>query len=339
MKRYRICHLFTSRETGGLEKHVLEQCRWQLEHGRAEVSVIAHPRYRKMFPAGVHFLPLDTDRSRRNPLLLCALLRLIRRGDFDLVHGHGGKPASLLRTLQRHIDSRCVITRHNTPNPKDKVARHFEYRIAVSRKAIEGSKLDWQVIPNGTDLAAPTGRRPAALEPGRPAVIAVARLVPAKGIDILLEAWAQAEVGNALLYMLGDGPQRAALEQLAARLGIADRVRFVGFTRPVPDWYRAADLLVISSRYEGGPYTVAEALLCECPVVSTDVGYVAENIPTHWLARNFDPQTLAQLLTEALANPRAQRDSYASSFSRAAERLTLRAMAGDTWEVYLRALG
>lgn len=329
----RICHLFASQETGGLEKHVQEQCLWQSRNTGAEVFVIAHPRYRKLFPQGVRFLAVDTDRSRRHPLLLLTLLRALRQYRFDVIHGHGGKPALLLRLLQPLVRSRCVITRHNSPNPRDIVARGFRHRIAVSHKAVADSSLDWTIIPNGTELP-PPGLPPAELEPGRPAVLAVARLVHAKGIDILLEAWAQADTGEARLYILGDGPEREAMEVLAERLGVAHSVRFVGFTREVPAWYRAVDLLVISSRYEGGPYTVAEALLSECPVVSTDVGYVAENIPGQWLLRDFDPQTLARSLSAALANPGQIRADYADSFARAQARLTLDAMAGATWQVY-----
>ena len=335
----RICHLFASQETGGLEKHVQEQCLWQLRNTDAQVFVIAHPRYRKLFPEGVQFLAVDTDRNRRNPRLMLTLLRAIRQYRFDLIHGHGGKPSFLLRLLQPLVRSRCVITRHNTPNPRDIVARGFRHRIAVSHKAVEDSGIDWTIIPNGTELPPAGAAPPAELDPDRPAVVTVARLVYAKGIDILLEAWVQAETGNALLYIVGDGPERAAMELLAERLGIADSVRFVGFTRQVPAWYRAADLMVIASRYEGGPYTVAEALLSDCPVISTDVGYVAENIPARWLAKDFDPQTLAQLLSAALADPQQLRADYVDSFERAGECLTLDAMASATWQVYQRALG
>ncbi|MEX2961715.1 glycosyltransferase [Microbulbifer sp. TYP-18] len=334
----RICHLFTSQETGGLEKHVQEQCRWQVQNTSAQVCVVAHPRYRKLFASEVRFIALDTDRGRRNPLFLLALLRTLRQEHFDLVHGHGGKPAYLLQKLQPLLRGRCVITRHNAPNPKDGIARHFPQRIAVSHKAVEDSALDWRVIPNGTQLPADAGSLPEQLQPGRPAVIAVARLVAAKGIDLLLQAWGDTARGEAQLYIVGDGPERTGLEALAKELGIADSVKFVGFSPQVASWYRAADLLVISSRYEGGPYTVAEALLSGCPVVSTDVGYVAENIPARWLARDLNPPTLAALLTEALGDLGALRESYRESIARAAGRLTLEAMAADTWRVYQRAL-
>ena len=333
----RICHLFTSRETGGLEKHVLEQCVWQRDNTEATISVIAHPRYRAMFPEGIQFIGLNTDRSRRNPLLNLALLQLIRRHRFDLVHAHGGKPASLMKGLRRFIGARVVITRHNTPNPKDRIASHFDHRIAVSHKAVEGSSLDWTIIPNGTSVST-TGTYPQALDPSRPAVISVARLVPAKGADVLLRAWRRAEVGQAVLYLLGDGPERANLEKLAAELQLGDSVRFAGYQAQVASWYRAADLTVIASRYEGGPYTVAESLLAGCPVVSTDVGYVAENIPAQYLVDVEDALSLAVLLTAALGDLENLRDTFSPYIARARSKLTLEAMAAETWQLYRAAL-
>ncbi|MFD1217353.1 glycosyltransferase [Microbulbifer celer] len=335
----RLCHLFTSQETGGLEKHVLEQCCWQAINTDARVSVIAHPRYRGMFPDTVEFLPLNTDRSRRSLWLNLALLRLMRRHRFDVIHAHGGKPADLMKNLQRFLSAQVVITRHNTPNPKDKVARQFAHRIAVSERAVAGSELPWTIIPNGTALPEPTETPFEVPEPGKPAVISVARLVPAKGIDTLLRAWARAEVGDAVLYLLGEGPQRSELEALAAELKLGDSVQFVGYQASVADWYRAADLVVIASRYEGGPYTVAEALLAGTPVVSTDVGYVAENIPAQYLVDVEDIQTLAVRLTAALGDLELLRDAYSPYVARARSRLTLDTMAGETWRVYCHALG
>ncbi|QIL91225.1 glycosyltransferase [Microbulbifer sp. SH-1] len=334
----RICHLFTSQETGGLEKHVQEQCQWQLESTDAEIFVIAHPRYRAMFPEGVRFLPMNTDRSRRNPVLNLALLRQLRRYRIDLVHAHGGKPAHLLWNLRRFLRARVVITRHNRHHPKDKIARHFEHRIAVSLKTVANSSLDWTIIPNGTRLPSAGEHHCDQVDCNRAVVISVARLVPAKGVDVLLRAWCRAQVNSAVLYILGDGPERAALEALAAELNLEESVRFMGYQRQVADWYRAADLTVIASRYEGGPYTVAEALLAGCPVVSTDVGYVAENIPAQYLVQIEDVPALAVRLTAALGDVERLRGEFAPYIARARNRLTLEAMAGETWKVYLRAL-
>ncbi|MCK7596389.1 glycosyltransferase family 4 protein [Microbulbifer sp. CAU 1566] len=337
-KPLRICQLFTSVETGGLEKHVQELSSWQLQNCEAEVYVIAHPRYRAMFPAGVHFLAVNTDRGRRNPLLSFELLRLMRRYRFDLVHAHAAKPAYLMRRLQRWIPGKVVLTRHNVANPKDSLSKHFPHRIAVSQMAVANSALRWQVIPNGTRLPKLGEGYRSVLDSGKPAVISVARLVPAKGIDLLLRAWAQAQVGDAVLYILGDGPLRAELERLGDELQLGERVKFVGFQSHVADWMSVADLMVVASSKEGAPYTVAEALLAGCPLVSTHVGNVAENIPASYLVDIGDTAGLAVKLTSALGDLEQLRDNYSPYFARARERLTLDAMATETMKVYRAAL-
>ncbi|MCH9691935.1 MAG: glycosyltransferase family 4 protein [Gammaproteobacteria bacterium] len=334
-----ICHLFASQVFGGLEKHVLEQCRWQRANTDAKIAVIAHPRYRTMFEQEVTFLPLNTDRSRHNVLLYIDLLRTIRCNRFDLVHAHGGKPAQLLRRLKFFLHSQLIITRHNIKYPSDDVSRYFPNRIAVSKLAIKYSSLAWEVIPNGTEVTSLTRARPEALMPDRRAVLAVARLVPAKGLDRLLQAWKLAKTGDAILYLIGDGPELRALQTLAERLNIIRSVRFVGFTSQVLNWYVNADLMVMSSRNEGAPYTIVEALLSECPVISTDVGNVSENIPPEYVAADGNPQTIAKLLTKALAQQQQLRENYQDCFARAKANLTLEAMSRSTWQVYLRAHG
>ncbi|WP_295800686.1 glycosyltransferase [uncultured Microbulbifer sp.] len=337
-RRHRICHLFSSQEIGGLEKHVQEQCRWQLANTDAEVFVIAHPRYRHMFDEGVQFLAVNTDRGRRNPILSAILVYLMRRHAFDLVHAHGGKPAQIMQRIQGLIPAEVIITRHNTGNPKDKVSKHFRNRIAVSKRAVKNSQLQWEIIPNGTEIPETGDSYRGLLDENRPAVLSVARMVPAKGIDILINAWARAEVGDAVLYLLGDGPLHDKVEAQVQSLGVEDSVRFVGFQRAVADWFPVADMMVIASRHEGGPYTVAEALLADCPVLSTNVGYVSENIPAQYVVPIEDEKALAVLITAALGDPGKLRDSYAPYFARARARLTLDAMARDTWRVYLKAL-
>lgn len=337
-RKLRICHLFSSQEIGGLEKHVQEQCRWQLANTDAEIFVIAHPRYRHMFDEGVQFLAVNTDRGRRNPILSLKLIYLMRHHGFDLVHAHGGKPAQIMQGIQRFIPAEVVITRHNTGYPKDGVSRHFRQRIAVSKRAVKDSKLEWTIIPNGTETPVIGESYRGLLDESRPAVLSVARLVPAKGIDMLVSAWARAEVGDAVLYLLGDGPLQEKIEAQVSALGVQDSVRFAGFQRATADWYPVADLMVIASRHEGGPYTVAEALLADCPVLSTDVGYVSENIPAQYVVPIEDEQALAVLITAALGDLDKLRDSYAPYFARARARLTLDAMAKDTWGVYQKAL-
>jgi lipopolysaccharide/colanic/teichoic acid biosynthesis glycosyltransferase/glycosyltransferase involved in cell wall biosynthesis len=129
------------------------------------------------------------------------------------------------------------------------------------------------VIPYGLD---PAGYEPGA-EPSRdpqaqPTLLFVGRLVPYKGVDVLLRAMAGVP---ASLVLVGDGPLRGSLEALARQLGLQDRVRFLGRVSDDErlDWYRRADVFVLPSvtRQEAFGMVQVEAMLCGRPVVSTDL--------------------------------------------------------------------
>jgi glycosyltransferase involved in cell wall biosynthesis len=140
-------------------------------------------------------------------------------------------------------------------------------------------------IPNGVDTSrfAPAGAaerarlRGAAGVPAGALAIYAGRLAPEKGADVLLEAWAAlAPETPATLCLVGDGPERAALEARARALGIDGRVRFAGARADVAPWLRAADLFVLPSRTEGLSVALLEAMACGLPVVATDVGATRE---------------------------------------------------------------
>ena len=112
---------------------------------------------------------------------------------------------------------------------------------------------------------------------GAPHLVAAGRLSHEKGFDLLIEALALCDGARPRLTLLGEGPLRTALEQLAKQRGVADRVRFVGFRKNPYPFFAQADAFVLSSRYEGFPNVMLEALACGTPVIATPApGGVAE---------------------------------------------------------------
>jgi len=101
-------------------------------------------------------------------------------------------------------------------------------------------------------------------------VLALARLMPQKRLDRLIRAFARVEWAEARLIILGEGPERASLQRLAASLGIADRLDMPGFAENVLPWLASADVLVLTSDYEGLPAAALEALAAGVPVITTD---------------------------------------------------------------------
>ncbi|WP_353205354.1 glycosyltransferase, partial [Sphingomonas sp.] len=105
--------------------------------------------------------------------------------------------------------------------------------------------------------------------PGRH-YLAIGRLAPQKNFALLLDAFARIAQPDDRLRILGEGPERAALEAQAARLGIADKVVLPGHTDPLDIWLGAADAFVLSSDFEGVPAVVIEALAAGLPIIATD---------------------------------------------------------------------
>ncbi len=126
-------------------------------------------------------------------------------------------------------------------------------------------------VPNGVDLVrfATDGARRGA---GEPVIGTVAALRPEKNISRLLRAFAMLPAGR--LVILGDGPERRALEGLAGSLGVADRVQFSGYHQDTAAFYAQFDIFALSSDTEQMPLSVIEAMASGLPVVSTEVGDV-----------------------------------------------------------------
>jgi glycosyltransferase involved in cell wall biosynthesis len=138
----------------------------------------------------------------------------------------------------------------------------------------------------------------------------VGRMVPVKGLEILLEACKHLRKRSldVLLCLVGDGPQRAMLEAEVARLGLSDRIRFVGAVshEQLPAWYQSANLTVLSSHSEGVPNVLRESLACGIPYVATRVGGVAElsNDPANRLVPPGDAIALATAIEQAIDDRR-----------------------------------
>ncbi|BEU99802.1 glycosyltransferase [Novosphingobium olei] len=148
--------------------------------------------------------------------------------------------------------------------------------------------------------------RPAHPGPAR-RFLAIGRLAPQKNFLGLLDAFARIARAGDRLTICGEGPQRAALEARAARLGIAERVHLPGHTFPLDDELARADALVLSSDYEGLPTVVLQAYAAGIPVVATDCSVSMASLLGHGrfgaLVPPRDPQALAQAMDTVLDHP------------------------------------
>jgi glycosyltransferase involved in cell wall biosynthesis len=156
----------------------------------------------------------------------------------------------------------------------DRVVANSRGLAELARRAAPG--LPIAVVPNGASLPAAPPAPPA----GVPRLLTMGRLTGQKGIDLLLQALAQLTALPFALDIAGDGPDRAALERMAAELGLAARVRFHGWVArdDVPALFASAAAFVLASRIEGMPNVVLEAMASSRAVVATRVSGCEELI-------------------------------------------------------------
>ena len=335
----RVLHVIGGAGAGGMERHVADLARAQADAG-ADVGVAGHPSILKGLAPGVRAIPIDLSRSRRRPDALWALRRAVLADAPDIVHAHGSKAAAMttgaMRLARRAPVS--VATAHGLKRSPAPYRGHAAL-IAVSNAAAQQlRRQDAIVIPNGIDpptLPDDAGRdatlHACGFDGARPVALAVGRLAPVKGYDILLRAWRGL---HADLAIAGDGPERAALEALSVDLGVDDRVRFLGWRDDIPALLAGADLMVLSSRREGFPYTLVESLHVGTPVVATRVGVMAELLPEPALAEPENAPSLRAALDLAIRAPHALAESFEPIFARAREEYTLERMARRTLDVY-----
>lgn len=169
-------------------------------------------------------------------------------------------------------------------------SRRVDYIVCVSQSVADFAvKRGWfpksklVVIPNGIDLTKPQldtelDRSQLGIPAERRILLCVGRLHPQKGLDWLLQLGPELfkRLPDHDLVIVGDGPERKSLGDLAVRLGIQDRVHFVGWRSDVPELLRATEILLLPSRWEGMPNVLIEAMGSRLPVVATAVEGVLE---------------------------------------------------------------
>ena len=162
------------------------------------------------------------------------------------------------------------------------------------------------------------GRSPI-VQPGPrgPTILSIARLTKQKRLERLIRAFAQVRTAGASLLILGEGEDRAELEELTRQLGIFDRVSMPGYRSDVTRALYEADLFVLTSDYEGLPAALIEAMAANCPILSTDCFPSARSLLTGSegceIIEEVAPAALAAQVDRALARPRPTKLSQIAS--------------------------
>ncbi|QKW07424.1 glycosyltransferase family 4 protein [Streptomyces sp. NA04227] len=321
--------------------------------------------------------------AERDPGLAVAaearrLARLVGEVRPDVVHAHSAKAGLAARlavrgrvptVFQPHAWSFEAVTGSTATLARrwEQYAARWSARVVCVSEAERrtglraGVRARWSVIPNGvdTDLFSPgpaalpapgplaaggpaAARRP--VDAPGPLVVCVGRLCRQKGQDVLLAAWPRVlrELPGARLVLVGEGPEPEERRLRDAAASLAS-VSFQGAVSDPAPWYRAADLVVLPSRWEGMALAPMEAMACARAVVVTDVGGSRESLPPghvpYCLVPPEDPGALARAVVGVLADARL-RDALALAGRRHVLRShDVRRTAEQFAELYRELLG
>jgi glycosyltransferase involved in cell wall biosynthesis len=193
------------------------------------------------------------------------------------------------------------------------------------------------VIPNGYDEKR---FKPISHDNAVAQLVTVCRLVPAKGLDILLQACAELRTRNRsfVLHVIGDGPIRPELEDMARRLGIYDDTIFYGYMLHPEELLPFFDVFVLPSRAEAFGSVFAEAALCLLALVGTNVGGIAEQIESGvngLLVPPDDPIALADALDTFLLDPHFRYEMARAAWNKAKKTYSLNRVIGELKRIYL----
>ncbi len=355
----RVVHVTAPAPAGGLESVIQSLVPAQAERGQ-RVTVVA-----VVVPGDVAadrlFAPLRVLPVRLEALELPAraylgelrgLARIIRDAGADVVHTHGYRSDVTGGTAARLLGRPRVSTIHGFIGGTSRgrlyeavqrrMLRAFDAVVAVSSplvaelRAVGIAPERIHRIPNALGGDAPTLEREEAraslrLEAGPRHVGWVGRLGLEKGPDVAVEAVAALARSDVVLSFVGDGPMRGELETLARERGIQERVRFHGLIEGAGRLMPAFDALLLSSRTEGTPMVLLEAMAAGVPIVATRVGGVPDVVEgVGRLVEPCQPEALAHALGQVL-------DADRDALGRAGRRRVAERFAPGPWaEAYDR---
>lgn len=349
----RVAHVVGQLDVGGMEKLLVEFAR----HADRErfaltcISLSTRGALAKSIEAcGWPVIALGCGAGRRMSMIF-RLARLFRQSRIDVVHTHNlrsllyGAPAARLARSRR-----VIHTRHGQlygASASDTRAFRWaswftDHVVCVSDDSARLSLADGvaprrvRTIVNGVDstrfafLGSAEGST----------VVAVGRLSPEKGFDTLIEAIALAssEHPSLRLELAGDGPCLPELRRLADRLGVRERVNFLGEVSDVPAVLARARLFVLPSLTEGISLTLLEAMARGLPVVATAVGGTPEVVidgETGRLAPPRAPAELARMIVSTLSDPEGCRRMGRAGRNRVERHFDVRRMVARYEQLYL----
>lgn len=364
-----VLHCLAPGRYGGLESVVsLLTARQRKASQSAAVAVIIDaPDASTQFIEGLRRRSVPTYVVRVQPRAYlnerAAIRALCNELRPEILHTHGYRADILSSGVARRLGIRTVTTVHGFTGGSRRLLlyewaqrrsfRHFDAVVAVSRPLAQQvvragvNPAHVSVISNVSseptmNLSRIAARRRLGLPNDAFVVGSVGRVVRAKGFDVLIDALSRPEIPpETILAIVGDGPEREALEARAASLGLRDRVYWCGSVDDAASLYTAFDVFALASRAEGTPISILEAVNARVPVIASAVGGVPD------MFHDGEAILVSVGESEGIASAVQQVCSYPDQARVRADRARLRLAhdhSADTWienyaSIYRRCLG
>jgi rhamnosyl/mannosyltransferase len=325
---------------GGIENHLYILCNELRPH--VEVEAVVCNSERRTVDESVNGVRVTRCAQLGDvaSVSLCPAMPLtLSRRNYTILHSHFPHPMGELSYLasKKPASHRLVVTYHSDIVRQERLLKLYapfmkrvleraDAIVCTSPNYLESSAVlaeyhgKCRVIPYGIDLSqfVPTPELEARANAIRERysgrlLLGVGRLIYYKGFDIAIRAMRRID---ARLLLVGDGPQRASLEELARETGVADRVHFVGnvHNHDITPYYFASDLFLLPSTFRSEAFGIVqlEAMACGRPVVNTllrdsGVPFVSRHEETGLTVEPRDPEALAAAVNALLADPERRR--------------------------------
>jgi sugar transferase (PEP-CTERM/EpsH1 system associated) len=362
LRRIRVMHLVPSLETGGMENGVVNLVN-HLDRARFSSLICCCERLgvlKQRVASDVTVINCSAASGIQFGLFR-KLARIFKEHSVDIVHTHNfytlvyGALAARLGGCRTVVHGehgrhgkwplrRRLLTRILTSGVKRVLCVSESIRSMLLQEGMHPSKI--QVIPNGIDPDTFTHPRPTAAEmaplgiaPDDIVIGSVGRLVAVKDFTTLISAFAllKREYPQALLMLVGDGPERTRLEAHAADAGCSNRVRFLGERDDATSLYRFMRVFCLPSLSEGMSNVILEAMAAKVPVVATRVGdnpLLIDEKTSGLLVEPGNPESLARAILKLIADPELARAMALAGYRRVTERFSIVTMAQSYAQVY-----
>jgi glycosyltransferase involved in cell wall biosynthesis len=360
--RPRVAYVITNTEIGGAQSHVADLLR--ALRGRIDATVLAGgdgPLFATAQAAGAETVRLSLlDNAMSVGKAIATLRQLkaaLRHAAPDLIHVHSAKAGALGRIAAWMLGVPVVYTVHGFAfKPAAPLHRRIAARIAEWCLAPLTTRLIC-VADSERALAAalplPAARvsvihngipdTEARAEPGGPLrrIVMVARFAAPKRPDLVIRAFARANLTDCELVIAGDGPTRDAMRQLADELA-PGRIRLPGNVDDIASLLASAQIFVLASDHEGLPVSILEAMRAGLPMIASDLPGIREEFgkaQAGLLVPGDDEAAMAEALSTLARAPAKRTAMGQSARARWSDAFGVDTMADATWQVYQRVLG